>query len=135
MCCANTFKRGITQQAGAGAAERLSTANIDPLRGGESRISSPVSITPAAPCRNAVVTGQVCDASELHHKANPTSATASKPAFFDGVTGILTLAKELLISHDGFIRMKCPPVLQVDLVIGDPDHQASGLDRPGAECP
>src|SRR5947209_19248384 len=85
------------------------------------------------PVSAQVVTGQVCGVSELCHNTNPTSAAAAEPAFPDGVTSILTFAEELLIGHNGFVRMKCPPVLQVGLVIRDPNHQASGLDRPHAE--
>jgi hypothetical protein len=79
------------------------------------------------------VTRQVRGTSELRHEANSSSAAAAEPTFPDGVAGILTIAEELLISHDGLIRMKCPPVLEVDLVIGNPDHQPSSLDRPCAE--
>jgi hypothetical protein len=64
--------------------------------------------------------------------APPRSAAAAEPAFSNRVTSILALTEKLLIRHRGFIRVKCPSVLKIALVIGDPDHQASSLSQP---CP
>src|ERR1700719_2486506 len=58
------------------------------------------------------------------------SAAASEPTASDGVAGVLALAEELLVAHDRLVRMQRPPMLHVGLIVGNPDHQTGGPDRP-----
>jgi hypothetical protein len=64
---------------------------------------------------------------------DPNSAAASEPTPSDSITGVLAFAEERLIGHDRVVRMECPLVLDVGLIVGDPDHQTGGLGYPCAE--
>jgi len=64
---------------------------------------------------------------------DPNLAATSEPTPSDSITGVLAFAEERLIGHDRVVRMECPLVLDVGLIVGDPDHQTGGLGYPCAE--
>jgi hypothetical protein len=83
---------------------------------------------PGGPFAACNVSAPRTAASTVASRSEPQQSTAAaEPAFADRVACFLTLTKELLIRHDRLIRVRGLPVGHVRIVIGDANHQPSGL--------
>jgi hypothetical protein len=57
----------------------------------------------------------------------PPSATPAKFAFAHGVASVLAFSEKFFVGHNWFSRMVGASMFDVGLIVGNSDHQASGL--------
>jgi hypothetical protein len=62
--------------------------------------------------------------------ARMNSTATAEAALADGVAGVLALHEEFLVGHHRLIRMGHPAMLDVGLIIWDPNHQTGRAYRP-----